>query len=392
MEKIKTTFSVLFVVSFCHFLTDTIQSMLPAIYPLLKSEFRLSFAQIGMITLVVQITSSIVQPLIGVYADKHHHSWQLSVGMLFTLAGIALLSNANGYGVILVAVSLFGCGSAIFHPQGSQVAQLASGGRKGLAQGVFQVGGTAGFSFGPLLAGLIVLPYGLFAIRWFGVLAVVCAGLLFYVGKWHVRELGRASQKVRERWTLAERYSRRKIYFFVGILFVLMFSKNFYSSSMTNYFTFFLIDKFGVSVRTAQICLFVFLASQAVGTIVGGLIGDRFGRKIVIWFSILGAAPFTMFLPYLRGFAATVLLSVVIGLIISSAFSAILVFATDLMPNHTGIVAGLFYGLSFGIAGIGSSFFGWLADRTSVGFVFQVSTLLPFIGIVAAFLPKMKRA
>jgi MFS transporter, FSR family, fosmidomycin resistance protein len=392
VEKIKTTFSVLFVVSFCHFLTDTIQSMLPAIYPLLKSEFRLSFAQIGMITLVVQITSSVVQPLIGVYADKHHHSWQLSVGMLFTLAGIALLSNANGYGVILVAVSLFGCGSAIFHPQGSQVAQLASGGRKGLAQGVFQVGGTAGFSFGPLLAGLIVLPYGLFAIRWFGVLAVVCAGLLFYVGKWHVRELGRASQKVRERWTLAERYSRRKIYFFVGILFVLMFSKNFYSSSMTNYFTFFLIDKFGVSVRTAQICLFVFLASQAVGTIVGGLIGDRFGRKIVIWFSILGAAPFTMFLPYLHGFAATVLLSVVIGLIISSAFSAILVFATDLMPNHTGIVAGLFYGLSFGIAGIGSSFFGWLADRTSVGFVFQVSTLLPFIGIVAAFLPKMKRA
>lgn len=379
MEKVKTTFSVLFIVSFCHFLNDTIQSMLPAIYPMLKSDFGLSFSQIGLITLALQTTSSIVQPLVGLYADKHHHSWQLAVGMLFTLSGIAQLSFASNFWMILGAVSLFGCGSSIFHPQGSQAAQLASGGRKGLAQGIFQVGGNAGFALGPLLAGIIILPHGIQSVRWFGVLAILCAILLSYVGWWHVKELKNFTRKIRERWTIAENVSRGKIHFFVFILFMLMFSKNFYSASMTNYFTFFLIDKFHLSVRLSQICLFVFLASQAIGTVLGGLIGDRFGRKPVIWFSILGAAPFT------------IALSIVIGLIMSSAFPAILVFATDLLPNHTGIVAGIFYGLSFGLAGFGSSFFGWLADRTSVPFIFQVSTLLPLFGIIAIFLPKMER-
>lgn len=391
MEKVKTTFSVLFIVSFCHFLNDTIQSMLPAIYPMLKSDFGLSFSQIGLITLALQTTSSIVQPLVGLYADKHHHSWQLAVGMLFTLSGIAQLSFASNFWMILGAVSLFGCGSSIFHPQGSQAAQLASGGRKGLAQGIFQVGGNAGFALGPLLAGIIILPHGIQSVRWFGVLAILCAILLSYVGWWHVKELKNFTRKIRERWEIAENVSLRKIHFFVFILFMLMFSKNFYSASMTNYFTFFLIDKFHLTVRLSQICLFVFLASQAVGTVLGGLIGDRFGRKPVIWFSILGAAPFTIALPYVDSFTGTITLSIVIGLIMSSAFPAILVFATDLLPNHTGIVAGIFYGLSFGLGGLGSSFFGWLADRTSVPFIFQVSTLLPLFGIIAIFLPKMEK-
>lgn len=387
----KMSLSILLIVSFCHFLNDTIQSMLPAIYPVLKAEFGLSFSQIGLITLVLQLTSSLVQPLVGVYADKRHHSWQLSVAMLFTLSGLMLLSSATEFWMLLVSVALCGCGSSIFHPQGSQVAQLASGGRKGFAQGIFQVGGNAGYSLGPLLAGLIVLSHGMSSIRWFGILALLCAALLFHVGRWHVRAVRILTKKFRNRWIPEISCSRRKIYFFVFILFMLMFSKNFYSASMTSYFTFFLIDKFDVSIRTSQICLFIFLASHAVGTVVGGLVGDRFGRRLVIWFSILGVAPFTMILPYLDSFAATVCVSVVIGLIISSAFPAILVFATDLLPEHTGIVAGIFYGLSFGIAGLGSSVFGWVADKTSVQFVFQISTLLPFLGILAVFLPKMKR-
>lgn len=386
-----TAFAILFTVSLCHLLNDSISSMLPAIYPMLKSEFAISFTQIGLITTVFQVTSSIVQPLVGFYADKHHHSWQLSVGMLLTLTGIFMLSASTDYTMILASVMLIGSGSAIFHPQASQVAQMASGGRKGLAQSIFQVGGNGGYAVGPLLAAVVILPYGMPAIRWFGVLAVVCAVLLAYIGYWHVRELQRAEHKTRMRWMTTVSYSKRRIYFFVFVLFVLMFSKNFYSTSMTNYFTFFLIEKFSVSVKTSQLCLFIFLASQVIGTIVGGIIGDRFGRKYVIWFSIFGAAPFTIALPYIHGFYSTILLSVVIGLIISSAFSAILVYATDLLPGHTGVVAGIFYGLSFGLAGLGSSFFGWLADRTSLLFIFKISTLLPLLGIIAVYLPKMKK-
>lgn len=386
-----TSFAVLFTVSFCHFLNDTIQSMLPSIYPMLKSDFALSFAQIGAITLVLQLTSSIMQPLVGLYADKHHHAWQLSVGMVFTLAGIFLLSSATSFPMILMAVALFGCGSSVFHPQASQVAQLASGGRKGLAQSIFQVGGNAGYAVGPLLAAVIILPHGMPGIRYFAVVAILAATILGYVGRWHMRELKTYAHKARSRWATVKPYSQGQIYFFVFILFMLMFSKNFYTASMTNYFTFFLIDKFAVSIQQSQLCLFVFLAAQAVGTIVGGWLGDRYGRKYVIWFSIFGAAPFTLLLPYVGTLWGTILLSVAIGLIIASAFSAILVYATDLMPAHTGVVAGIFYGLSFGLGGLGSSFFGWLADRTSILFIFKVSTLLPLLGIIAVYLPKMKK-
>lgn len=365
--------------------------MLPAIYPMLKDEFGLSFLQIGIITFVLQITSSIIQPFVGLYADKHHSWWQLPVSMIFTLIGIFMLSYANCFYVILLSVSLFGLGSSIFHPQGSQVAQQASGGRKGLAQSIFQVGGNGGFALGPLFAALIVIPVGLSGVRWFAFIAILLAIILVYIGKWHVKQTKKVHKKSRTQWTTAKTYSRYQIYGFVFILFVLMFSKNFYTESMTSYFTFFLIEKFGISIQYSQVCLFVFLAAEVVGTLLGGWIGDRYGRKNVIWFSIFGAAPFTIMLPYINSLAGTILLSALIGLIIASAFSAILVYATDLMPNHIGTIAGIFYGLSFGLGGVGSSFFGWLADQTSILFVFKVSTLLPLLGIIALYLPKMKR-
>ncbi|KGF25497.1 MFS transporter [Prevotella histicola] len=387
----QTAFGILLTVSFCHLLDDTMHSMLPAIYPMLKDEFGLSFLQIGIITFVLQITSSIIQPFVGLYADKHHSWWQLPVSMIFTLIGIFMLSYANSFYVILLSVSLFGLGSSIFHPQGSQVAQQASGGRKGLAQSIFQVGGNGGFALGPLFAALIVIPVGLSGIRWFAFIAILLAIILVYIGKWHVKQTKKVHKKSRTQWTTAKTYCRYQIYGFVFILFVLMFSKNFYTESMTSYFTFFLIEKFGISIQYSQVCLFVFLAAEVVGTLLGGWIGDRYGRKNVIWFSIFGAAPFTIMLPYISSLAGTILLSALIGLIIASAFSAILVYATDLMPNHIGTIAGIFYGLSFGLGGVGSSFFGWLADQTSILFVFKVSTLLPLLGIIALYLPKMKR-
>lgn len=387
----QTAFGILLTVSFCHLLDDTMHSMLPAIYPMLKDEFGLSFLQIGIITFVLQITSSIIQPFVGLYADKHHIWWQLPISMIFTLIGIFMLSYANSFYVILLSVSLFGLGSSIFHPQGSQVAQQASGGRKGLAQSIFQVGGNGGFALGPLFAALIVIPVGLSGVRWFAFIAILLAIILVYIGKWHVKQTQKVHKKSRTQWTAAKTYSRYQIYGFVFILFVLMFSKNFYTESMTSYFTFFLIEKFGISIQYSQVCLFVFLAAEVVGTLLGGWIGDRYGRKNVIWFSIFGAAPFTIMLPYISSLAGTILLSALIGLIIASAFSAILVYATDLMPNHIGTIAGIFYGLSFGLGGVGSSFFGWLADQTSILFVFKVSTLLPLLGIIALYLPKMKR-
>ena len=387
----RTVFGILLTLSFCHLLDDTMHSMLPAVYPMLKEEFGLSFFQIGIITLVLQLTSSIIQPFVGLYADRHHGWWQLPVSMVFTLIGIFMLSYADSFLVILLSVSLFGLGSSIFHPQGSQVAQQASGGRNGLAQSTFQVGGNGGFAIGPLFAALIVIPVGLSGVRWFAFIALLLAFILVYIGKWHVRQLKQVRRRRRPQWTTAKSYTRRQIYGFVFILFVLLFSKNFYTESMTSYFTFFLIEKFGVSIQYSQLCLFVFLAAEVVGTLLGGWIGDRYGRKYVIWFSIFGAAPFTILLPYVGGLAGTVVLSAVIGLIIASAFSAILVYATDLMPNHIGMIAGIFYGLSFGLGGLGSSFFGWLADQTSILFVFKVSTLLPLLGIMAICLPKMKR-
>ena len=293
----RTVFGILLTVSFCHLLDDTMHSMLPAVYPMLKEEFGLSFFQIGIITLVLQLTSSIIQPFVGLYADRHHGWWQLPVSMVFTLIGIFMLSYADSFLVILLSVSLFGLGSSIFHPQGSQVAQQASGGRNGLAQSIFQVGGNGGFAIGPLFAALIVIPVGLSGVRWFAFIALLLAFILVYIGKWHVRQLKQVRRRRRPQWTTAKSYTRRQIYGFVFILFVLMFSKNFYTESMTSYFTFFLIEKFGVSIQYSQLCLFVFLAAEVVGTLLGGWIGDRYGRKYVIWFSIFGAAPFTILAP-----------------------------------------------------------------------------------------------
>ncbi len=386
-----TAFMILFTVSFCHLLNDTIQSMLPAIYPMLKSNLGLSFIQIGLLTLNLQVTSSVIQPLVGLYSDKHHHKWQLSIGMLFTVIGIFTLSLSTSYAQVMIAVALIGCGSSIFHPQASQVAQVAAGNRKGLGQSIFQVGGNGGFAFGPLLAALIIIPHGLPAVRWFAIIAVLASAVLYYIGRWQVRALASHRKANAVTWSTAKHYNMRWKIVFVALLFILMFSKNFYTVSMTNYYTFFLIDKFNTSVQVSQYCLFAFLASEVIGTLVGGWIGDKYGRKSVILFSIFGVAPFTIALPYIPTLWGTILLSIIIGIIIASAFSAILVFATDLMPHHTGIVAGLFYGLSFGVGGVGSALFGYVADSWGIDSVLKISTLLPLIGVCAIFLPKMRR-
>ena len=390
-DQERTVFKVLMAICICHLLNDSMQSILPAVFPMIKDTFHLSFVQVGAISLVIQLTSSLIQPWVGLYADKHRHSWQLSVAMVFSMCGVVMLALATSYWMILLAVGLMGVGSAVFHPQAAQIAQAASGGRKGFAQSVFQVGGNGGYSIGPLLAAFIVLPIGMQAFGYIAIIPFILAIILYQIGKWHMAQIGKVVKKVRGRWTTVKTYSKRRIWFFIFVLFMLMFSKNFYSTSMLNYFSFFLIDKFGVTQQTAQYCLFIYLAAQAIGTIVGGMLGDKYGRKWVIWFSILGVSPFTIALPYIDSFTGVVILSIVIAIIMASAFSSILVFASDLMPNNTGVIAGIFYGLSFGVAGIGSSFFGWLADQTSIHFVFEVSTLLPLLGIIAVFLPKMKK-
>lgn len=385
-----TAYAVLLSIGFAHLLNDMMQSVIPAVYPLLKEKFGFTFVQIGVITLVSQLTSSLLQPFAGWFADKHPQPYSLAIGMGFTLVGLLSLAVAISFGWILVAVGLIGCGSSVFHPESSRVAQLASGGRKGLAQSIFQVGGNAGSAMGPLLAALIVIPYGQGAIGWFAWVALLAIFVLVRIGNWHKLQLHAA---IRDRATsakaLAPRFTKRKVHTALFILGVLVFSKYFYIASMTNYFTFFLMDKFSMSVQGAQYCLFAFLAASAVGTFFGGPLGDRIGRKYVIWGSILGAAPFTLLLPYV-GQTATILLAVIIGLVISSAFSAILVYATDLMPDKVGMIAGVFFGLMFGLGGLGSAFFGWLADKTSVQFVFQISTLLPLLGIVTGFLPNIE--
>lgn len=391
IDQERTVFKVLMAICICHLLNDSMQSILPAVFPMIKDTFHLSFVQVGAISLVIQLTSSLIQPWVGLYADKHRHSWQLSVAMVFSMCGVVMLALATSYWMILLAVGLMGVGSAVFHPQAAQIAQAASGGRKGFAQSVFQVGGNGGYSIGPLLAAFIVLPIGMQAFGYIAIIPFILAIILYQIGKWHMAQMGKVVKKVRGRWTTVKTYSKRRIWFFIFVLFMLMFSKNFYSTSMLNYFSFFLIDKFGVTQQTAQYCLFIYLAAQAIGTIVGGMLGDKYGRKWVIWFSILGVSPFTIALPYIDSFTGVVILSIVIAIIMASAFSSILVFASDLMPNNTGVIAGIFYGLSFGVAGIGSSFFGWLADQTSIHFVFEVSTLLPLLGIIAVFLPKMKK-
>lgn len=381
-----TVYSILVIISISHFFNDMIQSVVPSIYPMLKSKFGLSFAQIGMITFVFQMTSSILQPFTGMYADRHPRPYSLSIGMCFTLVGLLLLAFAGDFCMILIAVSVIGLGSSIFHPEASRVAQMASGGKKSLAQSIFQVGGNGGSAIGPLLAALIVLPFGQLSIAWFCVAAVLASLIMIKVGRWYSQKIVYAKLHPQ---ILPHEYahlSKRRVYIALLILVVLVFSKYFYTACITSYFTFFLITKFGISVQASQLCLFAFLAAFAIGTIAGGMFGDRYGRKYVIWISILGAAPFALALPYVN-LPLTVVFVFLSGLIIASAFSSIVVYATDLMPDKVGLIAGVFFGLMFGLGGLGSAFFGWLADKTSVEFIFRVSSLLPLLGVIAGFLP-----
>ena len=386
--KHHTAYSVLLAIGFAHLLNDMMQSVIPAVYPLLKEKFGFTFAQIGVITLVFQLASSLLQPVAGRLADKRPRPYSLAIGMCFTLAGLLTIAAASSLGWILTAVGPIGCGSSVFHPESSRVAQIASGGRKGLAQSIFQVGGNAGSAMGPLLAALVVIPFGQGAIGWFALAALLAIFILVRIGNWYRQQLYFASRNHAAATKETPRLSKRTVRTALLILGILVFSKYFYIASMTNYFTFFLMDKFAMTVQGAQYALFAFLAASAAGTFLGGPLGDRIGRKYVIWVSILGAAPFTLLLPYV-GQTTTILLSVIIGLIISSAFSAILVYATDMMPDKVGMIAGGVFGLMFGLGGLGSAFFGWLADKTSVRFIFQISTLLPLLGAITGFLPNI---
>lgn len=385
-----TVYSMLVICSISHFLNDMIQSIIPAIYPIMKDKFNYSFAQIGIITLVFQMTSSILQPFTGFYADKHPRPYALSVGMCFTLIGLLLLAFAENYFIILLAVSMVGFGSSIFHPTASLVTQLASGGKKSLAQSIFQVGGNGGSAVGPLLAAIIILPFGQHAISWFALAALLAAIIMIRLGTWYRAKLSYAVTHQSAQPLINHDISRRTKYGALLILILLIFSKYFYTACITSYFTFFLIDKFGVSVQTSQLCLFVFLLAFAIGTVAGGMLGDKFGRKYVIWFSILGAAPFAMAMPFVN-LTWTIICTFLSGLIIASAFSSIVVYATDLMPDKVGLIAGIFFGLMFGLGGLGSAFFGWLADKTSIEYIFQVSAFLPLLGIIAGLLPNTQK-
>lgn len=384
-----TAYAILFTMGTCHLLNDMIQSVIPALYPLLKDKFGFNFAQIGIITLVFQMTSSVFQPFVGNYADRHPQPYSLALGMCFTLAGLLALAFAPGFIAILLSVALIGCGSSVFHPEASRVAQMASGGRKSLAQSIFQVGGNSGSAVGPLLAALIVMPYGQHAVGWFALAAMLAAALLTRVGCWYSLMLKQLKATHGRRAAATCTLPAKTVRMALAILVLMIFSKYFFNACMTSYFTFFLIDKFGVSVQESQYCLFAYLAAFAAGTLLGGFLGDRYGRKYVILFSILGATPFTLLLPYLN-LAGTVIMSVLTGLIIASAFSAIVVYATDLKPDKVGMIAGVFFGLMFGLGGIGSAFFGWLADFTSIEFIFKVSTWLPILGIIAIWLPDVR--
>lgn len=385
-----TVYSMLVICSISHFLNDMIQSIIPAIYPIMKDKFNYSFAQIGIITLVFQMTSSILQPFTGFYADKHPRPYALSAGMCFTLIGLLLLAFAEDYFIILLAVSVVGFGSSIFHPTASLVTQLASGGKKSLAQSIFQVGGNGGSAVGPLLAAIIILPFGQHAISWFALAALLAAIIMIRLGTWYRTKLSYVVTHQSAQPLINHDISRRTKYGALLILILLIFSKYFYTACITSYFTFFLIDKFGVSVQTSQLCLFVFLLAFAIGTVAGGMLGDKFGRKYVIWFSILGAAPFAIAMPFVN-LTWTIICTFLSGLIIASAFSSIVVYATDLMPDKVGLIAGIFFGLMFGLGGLGSAFFGWLADKTSIEYIFQVSAFLPLLGIIAGLLPNTQK-
>jgi len=384
-----TVFPILFAISFSHLLNDTIQSLIPAIYPVIKESYHLSFSQIGLITLTFQMAASLFQPFVGMYTDKKPQPYSLAIGMGFTLLGLVILSLSTGFYMMLASVALIGTGSSIFHPEASRMAHAASGGRRGLAQSIFQLGGNAGSSLGPLLAAWIIVPYGQFSVIWFSLIALLAILILSRVGNWYKGHMLKKAKQGAKVETVVNKFSRKKVIFAVGILLVLIFSKYFYMASLTSYFTFYVMDKFHVSVQSSQIYLFVFLISVAAGTLVGGPVGDRFGRKYVIWFSILGTAPFALMLPYANLFWTGVLI-VPIGMILASAFSAILVYAQELIPGKVGLVAGLFFGFAFGMGGIGSALLGKLADSTSIEYVFHVCSFLPLIGLLTGFLPNIE--
>jgi FSR family fosmidomycin resistance protein-like MFS transporter len=384
-----TVVGILAAISVSHLLNDTMQSLVPSIYPILKSSFQLTFAQIGLIALTLQLTASLLQPAVGMYTDRRPMPYALVGGMAFSLAGLLMLSVAATLGTILVAAGLMGIGSSVFHPESSRVARMASGGRHGLAQSVFQVGGNLGSSFGPLLAAFLIVPRGQSSLAWCALLALVAMVLLFRVGRWSaVRRPRTVRPSARVRWEPRPGLSRRRVVFALAVLVALIFSKYFYLASLTSYYTFYLISRFGLSVQSAQIHLFVFLGAAAAGTILGGPVGDRIGPKYVIWGSILGVFPFAFALPYANLFWTGVL-TVLIGLILASAFSAILVYAQELVPGQVGTIAGLFFGFAFGMAGLGAAALGKLADMTSIEYVYRLCAYLPLVGLLTAFLPDL---
>jgi FSR family fosmidomycin resistance protein-like MFS transporter len=383
-----TVLPILAAVALCHMLNDLMQSLLPAIYPLLKSELALSFGQIGLVTFVFQGTASVLQPLVGLYTDKRPLPFSLVFGMGLTLSGLLVLAHAHSFALVLLAVALVGCGSSVFHPDSSRIARLAAGRRPGFAQSFFQVGGNAGSALGPLLAAFIVVPFGQISVEWFGLVALAGMAVLFLVGRWYATE-GMARMSAARRHPRSPGYPRPVVRRAMLVLIALTFSKFVYMGAYSSYFTFYLIEHFGLSVANAQISLFLFLAAVALGTIIGGPIGDRIGRKRVIWVSILGVAPIALLIPHV-GLSGTLALSAVAGLSLASAFPAIVVYAQDLMPEKVGMVAGLFFGLAFGMGALGAAAIGMIADATSITYVFWLTSFLPLIGGLAIFLPDVK--
>lgn len=384
----QTVYPILFAIAFAHMLNDLIQAIIPSVYPILKDSYQLTFTQIGLITFSYQMAASILQPIVGLYTDKHPKPFSQIYGMLFSLSGIILLAFADQFYLIILSVILVGIGSSIFHPEASRISFLASGGKRGLAQSIFQLGGNAGTAIGPLLVAYIVVPYSQFYILWFTLVAVIALFVLRKIAFWYRKYLINTQKTIKQ--IVLPDLSPLQVTISVVILLIIIFSKFFYTAGISSYFTFYLIEKFNLTIKEAQLHLFLYLAACAVGTLIGGPLGDRFGRKYVIWFSILGVAPFSLLLPHVDLFW-TGILSVVIGIIISSAFPAILVYAQELLPKKLGMVSGLFYGFAFGMGGLGSALLGNLADHTSIEYVYQICAYLPLIGIIALFLPNLKK-
>ena len=385
----KTLFSILFAISFAHLLNDLIQAIIPAVYPILKTKYHLSFAQIGLITFSFQFTASILQPLVGFYTDKHPKPFSQIYGMFFSLLGIIMLSFANQFYQIAISAAFIGIGSSIFHPEASRISFLASGGKRGLAQSIFQIGGNLGTALGPLLVALIVVPSGQQHIIWFVIAATIALFVISKIAFWYKKQLlNRVLSK--SAGVIYHNLTKNQVIFAIATLLIVIFSKFFYSASLSSYYTFYLIDKFHLTIKQAQFHLFLYLISYAIGTMIGGPLGDKIGRKYVIWLSVFGAAPFALFLPY-ASLLQTDILIITIGIIISSAFPAILVYAQELLPKKIGMVSGLFYGFAFGMGGLGSALLGNLADKTSIQFVYSICSFLPLIGIICYFLPNLKK-